>query len=63
MRDQDQRFFDTFMLALGILVGVAVGLIFLVRMMVLDSQGQFVLDDPDIQAEIDERIRPVGRVV
>lgn len=63
MRDQDQQFFDSFMLVVGILIGVAVGLFFLVRMIAIDTQGQFVVDDPAVQAEIDKRIEPVGKVV
>jgi len=62
LRDQDQQFFDSFMLVVGILIGAAVGLFFLARIIALDTQGQFVLDDPKVQAEIDERIRPVGQV-
>lgn len=63
MRDQDQQFFDSFMLVVGILIGVAVGLFFLVRMIAIDTQGQFVLDDPTVQAAIDSRIEPIGQVV
>lgn len=63
MRDQDAQFFDSFMLVLGILIGVAVGLFFLARIIAIDTQGQFVLDDPRVQAEINARIQPVGRVV
>lgn len=63
MRDQDQQFFDSFMLVVGILIGVAVGLFFLVRMIAIDTQGDYVLDDPTVQAEIDKRIEPVGHVV
>lgn len=63
MRDQDQQFFDFFMLIVGILMGVAVGLFFLVRMIVIDTQGQFVLSDPTVQAEIHARIEPVGHVL
>lgn len=63
MRDQDQQFFDSFMLVVGILIGVAVGLFFLVRIIAIDTQGQFVLEDPSVQAQIEERIRPIGQVV
>lgn len=63
MRDQDRQFFDSFMLVIGILIGVAVGLVLLVRMIAIDTQGQFVLDDPAVQAEIDDRLRPIGHVV
>lgn len=63
MRDQDQQFFDSFMLVVGILIGVAVGLFFLVRMIAIDTQGEFVLDDPSVQAAIDSRIEPIGKVI
>ncbi len=63
LRDQDRQFFDTFMLVLGILIGVAVGLFFLVRAIALDMQGEFVLDDPTVQRQIEQRIEPVGEVV
>lgn len=63
LRDQDRQFFDTFMLVLGILIGVSVGLFFLVRAIALDRQGEFVLDDPVVQQQILARIEPVGGVV
>jgi cytochrome c5 len=63
LRDQDQQFFDSFMLVVGILIGVTVGLFFLARMVALDTQGAYVLGDPRVQAEIDARIQPIGRVV
>ena len=63
MRQHDQQFFDTFMLVIGILAGVAVGLFFLVRAISIDTQGLYIIDDPTVQAAIDERIRPVGRVL
>jgi len=63
LRDQDQQFFDSFMLVVGILIGVAVGLFFLVRMIAIDTQGQYVLSDPTVREEIDRRIEPVGHVV
>jgi cytochrome c5 len=63
LRDADQKFFDSFMLVVGILVGVAVALFFLVSKIAIDTQGEFVLSDPTVRAEIDERIMPVGHVV
>ena len=63
MRQHDQQFFDTFMLVIGILAGVAVGLFFLVRAISIDTQGRYIIDDPTVQAAIDERIKPVGRVL
>jgi cytochrome c5 len=63
LRQQDQQFFDSFMLVIGILMGVAVALFFLVRGIALDTQGLYVTEDPTVQAAIDERIQPVGRVL
>lgn len=63
MRQHDQQFFDTFMLVIGILAGVAVGLFFLVRAISIDTQGRYIVDDPTVQAAIEERIKPVGRVL
>jgi cytochrome c5 len=63
LRDHDQHFFDSFMLVIGILMGVAVGLIFLVRAIGIDTQGVYRTEDPTVQAAIDERIKPVGRVL
>ena len=63
MRQHDQQFFDTFMLVIGILAGVAVGLFFLVRAISIDTQGLYIVDDPTVQAAIEERIKPVGRVL
>lgn len=63
MRDQDRQFFDTFMLVLGILIGVAVGLFFFVRAIAIDTQGEYVLEDPTVQEQIEQRIQPVGDVV
>ena len=51
------------MLVIGILMGVAVGLFFLARMIAIDTQGLYIQEDPEVQAAIAERIRPVGRVV
>jgi cytochrome c5 len=63
VRAQDRQFFDSFMLVIGILIGVAVGLVLLVRAIAIDTQGQFVLEDPTVQTEIDARIAPIGHVV
>ncbi len=63
MRQHDQQFFDSFMLVIGILMGAAVGLFFLVRAISIDTQGLYITEDPTVQAAIDERIKPVGRVL
>jgi cytochrome c5 len=63
LRQHDQQFFDSFMLVIGILMGVAVTLFFLVRAISIDTQGLYITQDPTVQAAIDERIKPVGRVL
>lgn len=50
------------MLVIGILMGVAVGLFFLARMIAIETEGRFVQEDPAVQAAIDERIAPIGQV-
>jgi cytochrome c5 len=63
VRQHDQQFFDSFMLVIGILMGVAVGLFFLVRAISIETQGLYVKADPALQAEIDKRIAPIGHVM
>lgn len=63
MRDHDQQFFDTFMLVVGILIGATVFLFLLASRIAIDTQGEFVLSDPTVRAEIEARIRPVGTVI
>ncbi len=62
MRQHDQQFFDSFMLVIGILIGVAAGVFFLVRAIAIDTQGRYEQDDPVVQAAIEQRIKPVGQV-
>jgi cytochrome c5 len=63
LRQHDQQFFDSFMLVIGILMGAAVGLFFLVRAISIDTQGLYVKEDPSVQAEIEKRIEPMGHVM
>jgi cytochrome c5 len=63
LRQHDQQFFDSFMLVIGILMGVGVGLFFLVRAIAIDTQGTYIKDDPAVQAAIEDRIKPVGKVL
>jgi cytochrome c5 len=60
--DQDRKFFDIFMLVLGILVGVAVGVYGLAHVISDRTQAEFVQSDPAYQKRIEDRIKPVGRV-
>lgn len=63
MRDHDQQFFDSFMLVIGILIGVTVGIYFLAQRIASDTQSANLLEDPRIRAEIDARIKPIGEVL
>jgi cytochrome c5 len=63
LRQHDQQFFDSFMLVIGILMGVGVGLFFLVRAISLETEGRYITEDPTVVAAIDSRIEPIGRVL
>ena len=63
MRQADSQFFDSFMLVIGILMGAAVGLFFLVRAIAIDTQGQYLRNDPEVLAEVSKRLEPVGHVM
>jgi len=63
LRQADSQFFDSFMLVIGILIGAAVGLFFLVRAIAIDTQGQYLKNDPEVLAEITKRLEPVGHVM
>jgi cytochrome c5 len=59
---QDRRFFDTFMLVLGILIAVTAGIGFLAHQMADATQVQHVASEPIMQAAVAERIKPVAKV-
>jgi cytochrome c5 len=58
----DRKFFDTFMLVLGILLGVTIGLIILARLIAAPNLLQHKSEDPVFQRELQARIAPVARV-
>ena len=60
MSTRDQRFYDGFMLVLGLFVGVLFGIVFMKAFSAGTGADRF--DDPDFIGATDERIRPVGRV-
>lgn len=60
--EHDRKFFDTFMLVLGILILIAVGLYVLSRVISARTQEQHVLADPAMRAAVAERIAPVAKV-
>ena len=50
------------MLVLGILIGIAAGILVLARFMAADTQGVYVKQDPRAAELVAERIRPLARV-
>ena len=58
----DRTFFDTFLLVLGILVGVTIGLIIIARIIATNTSVASRADDPVYQRQVEERIQPVARV-
>lgn len=59
----DGNFFDMFMVVIGALIGVAVVLIFLSRLVANDSQVAWAKEDPGYTEAVLARIQPVGQVV
>ena len=58
----DRKFFDTFMLVLGILAAVTIGLMILAGIVSDRTAKVFNEEDPLRQQETSERIHPVARV-
>ncbi len=58
----DRTFFDTFMLVLGILVGVTIGLIIIARIIAANTSLANRAEDPVFERQLEQRIAPVARV-
>jgi cytochrome c5 len=58
----DRTFFDTFMLVLGILLGVTIGLIIIARIIAANTSLAHKADDPMYVQQLESRIRPVAQV-
>ncbi len=58
----DRKFFDTFMLVLGILLGITIGLIILARIIAGNTSVAHKQEDPVFRQEIAARISPVAKV-
>lgn len=63
MSNQDQNFFNVFMVVIGGLIVVTVFLIFLARSIGKNTQLEWVREDPAVVAEVERRIAPVGNAV
>ena len=62
MSNQDQNFFDVFMLIIGLLVGVTFGIFLLARYVAGNTQDVYTRSDAAYQEQALARIEPVGRV-
>ena len=60
--EHDRKFFDTFMLVLGILLGITIALIILARFIAANTSLAHKAEDPILQREIAARIGPVAKV-
>ena len=58
----DRKFFDTFMLVLGILAAVTIGLIVLAGIISDNTAKRFIEEDPLKREQTEQRIAPVARV-
>lgn len=60
--EQDKKFFDTFMLVVGILMAITGGLYLLARTVGARTQERQVLADPMMRSAVNNRIEPVARL-
>ena len=60
--EQDRKFFDIFMIVLGSLVAVAVAIYALAQAVQARTQDQYIKEDKAVQAQVSERIAPIGQV-
>jgi cytochrome c5 len=60
--EHDRKFFDTFMLVLGILLGITIALIILARIIAGNTSVAHKQEDPVYTQEVAGRIAPVARV-
>jgi len=57
----DRKFFDTFLLILGILVGITIALVVVARIIAGNTSVANRQDDPVFQQQVEARIRPFAR--
>jgi cytochrome c5 len=60
--EHDRKIFDIFMVVLGGLVAVAVGIYALAQVVQARTQEAYIKEDAVVQAQIAERIAPIGQV-
>jgi cytochrome c5 len=60
--EQDRKFFDIFMIVLGILVAVSIGIYGLAQVVQARTQDAYIKEDKAVQAQVAQRIQPLGQV-
>ena len=60
--DHDRKFFDTFMLVLGGLLGITIGLFFIANALAESNLDVENRENPMAMAELGKRLAPVGQV-
>ena len=60
--EQDRKFFDMFMIVLGILVAMAIGIYGLAQTVQARTQDVYIQEDGAVEALVEDRIKPVGQV-
>ncbi|MEL7022793.1 MAG: c-type cytochrome [Pseudomonadota bacterium] len=63
MSAQDKKFFDVFMVVLAILVAISIAIYVFSARLSADTQGRYIVEDEAYQAQIADRITPVGELV
>ena len=59
----DQKNIDLIVLTIAVLIGISVGLFVIARDVSNETMARMQLNDPAVQAAVNERIAPFGRVV
>jgi cytochrome c5 len=62
LRNNDQQFFDSFVIVLGLLMATAIGLYFAARSISNHTVALYETQDPLVQQEIEKRIAPIAHV-
>jgi len=60
--EQDRKFFDMFMIVLGILVAMAIGIYGLAQTVQARTQDVYIQEDGAVEALVEDRIKPIGQV-
>lgn len=60
--ESDRKFFDTFMVVIGILVVITIAIFVLANAMASRTQSAHLREDPAFQQRASDRIQPVGQV-